>query len=262
MIDVAAARDLFDASTDGTVGIEEEFALLDQTLRLTPAFERLRDAGLQDPILQRRDRGRADLVRDRDPLRPRGGLRGRPPPPARGAPPPVRARGAARRPARRHRHPPAVGLPGAAHHRHAPLPPGGGRPEVRGVAQQHLQPPRARRRPGRRPRRPGLRPPAPGAPAAARDQRQLALRRPHRLRPALRPHADLHQVVPALRRPRRVRDLAGVGRLRRAAGAHQLDHRVHAAVVVGAARTTASAPSRCACATPRPPAPRPTRSRS
>jgi len=52
MIDVAAARDLFDASTDGTVGIEEEFALLDSTMRLTPAFERLRDAGLEDPILQ------------------------------------------------------------------------------------------------------------------------------------------------------------------------------------------------------------------
>jgi carboxylate-amine ligase len=52
VIDVAAARDLFEASTDGTVGIEEEFALLDQTLRLTPAFERLRDAGLQDPILK------------------------------------------------------------------------------------------------------------------------------------------------------------------------------------------------------------------
>ena len=32
MIDVAEARDLFDASTDGTVGIEEEFALLDPTL--------------------------------------------------------------------------------------------------------------------------------------------------------------------------------------------------------------------------------------
>ena len=28
MIDVAAARDLFEDSTDGTVGIEEEFALL------------------------------------------------------------------------------------------------------------------------------------------------------------------------------------------------------------------------------------------
>src|SRR5689334_24913331 len=52
MIDVAAARDLFDASTDGTVGIEEEFALLDPTLRLTPAFERLRDAGQDDPVLR------------------------------------------------------------------------------------------------------------------------------------------------------------------------------------------------------------------
>ncbi|HYI17317.1 MAG TPA: glutamate-cysteine ligase family protein, partial [Solirubrobacteraceae bacterium] len=53
MIDVAAARDLFEASTDGTVGIEEEFALLDPAnLNLTPAFERLRDAGLQDPVLR------------------------------------------------------------------------------------------------------------------------------------------------------------------------------------------------------------------
>lgn len=52
MIDVDAARELFDASTDLTVGIEEEFALLDpRTLELTPAFERLRDAALEDPIL-------------------------------------------------------------------------------------------------------------------------------------------------------------------------------------------------------------------
>jgi glutamate---cysteine ligase / carboxylate-amine ligase len=52
MIDVAAARDLFDDSTDGTVGIEEEFALLDpQTHRLIPAFERLRDAGQADDVL-------------------------------------------------------------------------------------------------------------------------------------------------------------------------------------------------------------------
>jgi len=52
VIDVAAARDLFDDSTDGTVGIEEEFALLDpQTHRLVPAFERLRDAGQADDVL-------------------------------------------------------------------------------------------------------------------------------------------------------------------------------------------------------------------
>ena len=52
MIDVAAARDLFEDSTDGTVGIEEEFALLDpQSHRLIPAFERLRDAGHADDVL-------------------------------------------------------------------------------------------------------------------------------------------------------------------------------------------------------------------
>ena len=52
MIDVAAARDLFEDSTDGTVGIEEEFALLDpQDHRLIPAFERLRDAGQADDVL-------------------------------------------------------------------------------------------------------------------------------------------------------------------------------------------------------------------
>ena len=234
MIDVAAARDLFEASTDVTVGIEEEFALLDQTLRLTPAFERLRDAGLEDPILQ--DAIAGELISSEIEIR---SGRGEDFEDARRRQHEARRRLFALaaqhgRRARRHRHPPAVGLP-EQHIIDTPaLPPGRGRPEVRGVAQQHLQPARARRRPGRRPRRPGLRPPAPGAPAAAGDQRQLALRRPHRLRPALRPHADLHQVVPALRRPRRVRHLAGVGRLRRAAGAHQLDRRVHAAVVVGA----------------------------
>lgn len=52
MIDVDAARERFEASTDLTVGIEEEFALLDPgTLELTPAFERLRDAAADDPIL-------------------------------------------------------------------------------------------------------------------------------------------------------------------------------------------------------------------
>jgi glutamate---cysteine ligase / carboxylate-amine ligase len=52
VIDVAAARDLFEESTDGTVGVEEEFALLDpQSHRLIPAFERLRDAGQADDVL-------------------------------------------------------------------------------------------------------------------------------------------------------------------------------------------------------------------
>ena len=44
MIDLAAAEGAFAASTDGTVGLEEEFAILDSgTLDLTPGFEDLRD---------------------------------------------------------------------------------------------------------------------------------------------------------------------------------------------------------------------------
>jgi carboxylate-amine ligase len=52
VIDVAAARETFEASTDFTVGIEEEFALLDPaTLDLAPRFELLRDEGRADPVL-------------------------------------------------------------------------------------------------------------------------------------------------------------------------------------------------------------------
>ena len=52
MIDLAAARETFAASTDLTVGIEEEFALIDPaTHDLVPRFEELRDAGLKDDVL-------------------------------------------------------------------------------------------------------------------------------------------------------------------------------------------------------------------
>src|SRR3954462_7503373 len=52
MIDAAAARETFEASEDLTVGIEEEFALVDpETLLLVPLFERLRDAAAEDPVL-------------------------------------------------------------------------------------------------------------------------------------------------------------------------------------------------------------------
>ena len=52
-IDLASARATFDASTDGTVGLEEEFAILDPgTLDLVPRFEELRDAAAaEDPAL-------------------------------------------------------------------------------------------------------------------------------------------------------------------------------------------------------------------
>jgi carboxylate-amine ligase len=52
MIDLAAARETFEASDDFTVGIEEEFALVDsETLLLIPRFELLRAAATADPVL-------------------------------------------------------------------------------------------------------------------------------------------------------------------------------------------------------------------
>ena len=50
--DVDSARAAFAESTDFTVGLEEEFALLDPaTLDLVPRFEELRDAAAADPVL-------------------------------------------------------------------------------------------------------------------------------------------------------------------------------------------------------------------
>jgi glutamate---cysteine ligase / carboxylate-amine ligase len=50
MIDLAGAYEAFAASVDGTVGLEEEFAICDaSTLELVPRFEELRDAA--DPAL-------------------------------------------------------------------------------------------------------------------------------------------------------------------------------------------------------------------
>ena len=52
MIDLATARETFEDSADLTVGIEEEFALVDpDSLLLVPRFEALRDAGATDPVL-------------------------------------------------------------------------------------------------------------------------------------------------------------------------------------------------------------------
>jgi carboxylate-amine ligase len=52
MLDVATAREVFEASTDFTVGIEEEFGIVEpETLSLDHRFEELRDAGSADPVL-------------------------------------------------------------------------------------------------------------------------------------------------------------------------------------------------------------------
>ena len=51
-LDLDSARETFEASTDFTVGIEEEFAVLDPaTLELASRFEELRDAAAGDPVL-------------------------------------------------------------------------------------------------------------------------------------------------------------------------------------------------------------------
>jgi carboxylate-amine ligase len=51
-IDLNRTEEMFATSTDLTVGLEEEFAVLDpQTLDLVPRFEELRDAAADDPVL-------------------------------------------------------------------------------------------------------------------------------------------------------------------------------------------------------------------
>jgi glutamate---cysteine ligase / carboxylate-amine ligase len=51
-LDLDAARETFEAARDGTVGIEEEFAILDPaSLELTSRFEQLRDAAADDRVL-------------------------------------------------------------------------------------------------------------------------------------------------------------------------------------------------------------------
>ena len=52
MLDMPRVREVFEASTDFTVGIEEEFAILDpRTLSLDHRFEELRAAAQDDPVL-------------------------------------------------------------------------------------------------------------------------------------------------------------------------------------------------------------------
>ena len=52
MLDMARVHEAFEASTDFTVGIEEEFAILDpDTLSLDHRFEELRTAAESDPVL-------------------------------------------------------------------------------------------------------------------------------------------------------------------------------------------------------------------
>ena len=232
-IDLNRTEEIFATSTDLTVGLEEEFALLDpQTLDLVPRFEELRDAAALDPGLQ--DAIAGELISSEIEI--------------------VSGRGedfheavANQRDRRRRLFALAAerGVPLGStgthpwadyreqrEHRHRALPPRRRRARLRRAPQQHLLAARPRRRAGRRPRRRRLRSPAPDPAAAARRQRELAVSRGPRHAAALGPHADLHEVLSALRRARRVRQLAGLSRLHRAADRHELDRRVHAGVVV------------------------------
>src|SRR5438094_2433487 len=54
MLDMKRAREVFEASTDFTVGIEEEFAILDpETRSLTQRYEELQEASEVDDLLRR-----------------------------------------------------------------------------------------------------------------------------------------------------------------------------------------------------------------
>ena len=179
-----------------------------ETLELEHRFEELYEACQEDELLARVGRRRADRHRDRDPLGPRRGLRRRRARAARAPHAPFRARR------------PSAGLALAAtgthpwasyldqriidteHYNRL-------RAELRlgRAAQQHLEPPRPRRRAGRRSRDRGLRPPARAAAAAARALGQLAVpRRPDTGLHSVRTR-DLHPHLPPLRDPRAVRRL-------------------------------------------------------
>ena len=120
MIDLATARETFEDSADLTVGIEEEFALVDpDSLLLVPRFEALRDAGATDPVLA--DSIAGELISSEIEIRSGAGADVED---ARARQADARRRlfalaARAGHRARRDRHAPAERLPRAAHHRHA-----------------------------------------------------------------------------------------------------------------------------------------------
>ena len=232
-----ASAEVFAASVDGTVGLEEEFAILDpEHARPRPALRgAARRAGAEDPLLADAIAGELISSRDRDPLRPRGGPRAtRSPASARRRRRLFAPRRAPRRRARRDRHAPVGRLPRAAEHRHRALPPRRRGPAVRRAAQQHLLAARPRRRRATSTARCAS---ATGCARCCRCCWRSSANSPfldgRDSRPALRAHADLHAHLPALRHPRRLRLVGRLPRLRRLPRAHELDRRVHAGLVVG-----------------------------
>ncbi len=231
-LDLDRARETFESSTDFTIGLEEEFAILDPaTLELEHRFEDVYAACQARRRPGRVGGRRADRLRDRDPLRAGGELR-------RGGRAAARAPRPALRAGRRDGpgaggdgDPPLGQLPRPADHRHPALQPPAPRTRLRRPAQQHLEHARAHGRARGGPRDRRLRLAARAAAAAAGRLGQLALPRPPRQRPAHGPHRDLHPHLPPLRRAQPLRRLGQLRRVRRHAGADRLGGRVDAAVV-------------------------------
>ena len=197
-LDLDTARAAFDASTDFTVGLEEEFALLDPaSLETGAALRAAARRRRRRPAPGRVDLRRADLLRDRDPL---------------GA-----GRGSGRRPRRPAGSPPAAVRAGRRPGAGARVRPGPIRARTT-ASSTIIQTEHYRRVEeglkyvawrnntfslhvhvgvrGRRSRGAGVRPAAAGAAGAARDLGQLAVPRRPGLGPAQRAHADFTKSFP------------------------------------------------------------------
>ena len=161
-LDLERAREIFEDSQDFTIGLEEEFALVDprQPRARAPLRGAVRAPAMDDEVLAESvagelidteieiRSGRAETFAEAIEL------------PARAPPAAVRPRRAPRDRARRHRNPPVGQLPRPADHRHRALQPAARGAALGRAAQQHLEPARARRGPRRRPGDRRLRPPA------------------------------------------------------------------------------------------------------
>ena len=152
MLDMPRVREVFEASTDFTVGLEEEFAILDPgTLALDQRFEELREAAQEDAVLAESVAG--ELIRSEIEIRSGRGETSRTPWRSSAR----HARGCSRSPRATTpcSAPPAPirGARGRSSGSSTPSTTGACRTAaVRRLAEQHVQRARARRRGRRRPR--------------------------------------------------------------------------------------------------------------
>ena len=262
MLDIET-REVSSPPTDFTVGIEEEFAILDpRTLRLAQRFQELSAAAPADQLAGRVGGRRADRSPRSRSARPRRG-------PGRRRGPPARRPGGACSPGGRAGRalgataPTLEPVAGAADHRHRSLPPRGARASstspgattpsalhahvgVRGADRAVAVCDRLRARAAR----------------AAGHVGQLALPRRARLRPALGAHADLHQELPPLRDTGALRQLPRPTPTTSTSWSGPTRSSSTPSSGGASVPTTPSGRSRCGSATPSPPPRRRPRSRA